>query len=110
MVNNPLKSHLSDSTFEFLIKNELLREKGVRDFKIRNAFQNLKQEVSEAYKGKVNIYKINTEEEQELAAAFGIRSIPSMLFCPQSGKPQMAVGALPKESLIKAIKDTLGVE
>jgi hypothetical protein len=46
MVNNPLKSHLSDSTFEFLIKNELLREKGVRDFKIRNAFQNLKQEVS----------------------------------------------------------------
>jgi thioredoxin len=68
------------------------------------------EELSEAYKGKVNIYKINTEEEQELAAAFGIRSIPSMLFCPQSGKPQMAVGALPKESLIKAIKDTLGVE
>ena len=68
------------------------------------------EELSEEYKGKVNIYKINTEQEQELAAAFGIRSIPSMLFCPKDGKPQMAVGALPKDSLIQAMKDTLGVE
>ena len=49
------------------------------------------------------IYKINTEEEQELAAAFGIRSIPTLLFIPMEGKPQMAQGALPKASLKEAI-------
>ena len=47
--------------------------------------------------------KINTEEEQELAAAFGIRSIPTLLFIPMEGKPQMAQGALPKASLKEAI-------
>lgn len=64
-------------------------------------------ELAEEYKGKINIYKIDTEAETELAGAFGIRSIPSLLFCPAEGQPQMAMGALPKESLIKAIKDVL---
>lgn len=68
------------------------------------------EELSKEYDGKINIYKVNTEEEQELAGAFGIRSIPSMLFCPTDGQPQMAVGALPKDSLISAIKDVLKVE
>ena len=67
------------------------------------------EELSDEYKGKVNIYKVNTEQEQELAGAFGIRSIPSMLFVPQGGQPQMAAGALPKESLEKAMEDVLGV-
>jgi thioredoxin len=53
------------------------------------------EELAEEYKGKINIYKIDTESEQELAAAFGIRSIPSLLFCPKDGQPQMAMGALP---------------
>ena len=53
------------------------------------------------------IYKINTEEEQELAAAFGIRSIPTLLFIPKDGKPQMAQGALPKASLKEAIDKVL---
>ena len=65
------------------------------------------EELSETYNGKINIYKVNTEVEQELAGAFGIQSIPSMLFCPKEGQPQMAVGALPKESLIQAINDVL---
>jgi len=65
------------------------------------------EELAVDYAGKINIYKIDTEDQQELAAAFGIRSIPSMLFCPQDGQPQMAVGALPKDSLIKAIDDIL---
>lgn len=64
-------------------------------------------ELAEEYKGKINIYKIDTEAETELAGAFGIRSIPSLLFCPAEGQPQMAMGALPKESLIKAINDVL---
>ncbi|MAT14411.1 MAG: thioredoxin [Planctomyces sp.] len=68
------------------------------------------EELSEEYKGKINIYKIDTEAEQELAAAFGIRSIPSILFVPQEEKPQMAMGALPKETLEQAISEVLQVE
>jgi thioredoxin 1 len=62
------------------------------------------------FEGKLDIYKVNTEEEQELASVFGIRSIPSILFVPVTGQPQMAMGALPKETFIKAFKDVLGVE
>ena len=65
------------------------------------------EELSKEYEGKIDIYKVDTEAEQELAAAFGIRSIPSMLFCPQDGQPQMAQGALPKDSLIQAIDSVL---
>jgi thioredoxin len=68
------------------------------------------EELSEEYEGKVNIFKVDTEKEQELAAMFGIQSIPSILFIPKDEKPQMAAGALPKDSLKKAIKDVLKVE
>ncbi len=67
------------------------------------------EELSEEYAGKVNIYKIDTEAEQELAAAFGIRSIPSMLFCPLNEPPQMAHGALPKKQITQIIEDVLKV-
>lgn len=65
------------------------------------------EELAREYEGKINIYKVDTEEEQELSAVFGIRSIPSLLFCPKDGQPQMAMGALPKESFKKAIEDVL---
>ncbi|MCK5469776.1 MAG: thioredoxin [Cyclobacteriaceae bacterium] len=65
------------------------------------------EELSKEYDGKIRIYQIDTEAEQELAAAFGIRSIPSLLFCPSDGQPQMAQGALPKASLKKAIEEIL---
>jgi thioredoxin len=68
------------------------------------------EELADEFTGKMNVYKINTEEEQELAGAFGIRSIPSFLFVPLNGQPQMAVGALPKETFVKAFKEVLGVE
>jgi thioredoxin len=68
------------------------------------------EELSEEYKGKVNFYKVNTDEEQELGAAFGIRSIPSMLFVPKVGQPKMSVGALPKHSLKDAIEKELLTE
>lgn len=67
-------------------------------------------ELSEEYKGKVDVFKIDTEKEQELAAVFGIQSIPSLLFVPMEGQPQMAMGALPKETFEKAISDVLKVE
>ncbi len=62
------------------------------------------EQLSEEYDGKLNIYKVNTESEQELAAAFGISSIPSILFIPVDGKPQMAAGALPKDSFKTLLK------
>ena len=61
------------------------------------------EELSEEYAGKINIYKVDTEAEQELAGLFGIRSIPSLLFIPKDEKPQMAQGALPKDALKDAI-------
>jgi len=68
------------------------------------------EELAGEYKGKINIFKVNTEQEQELAALFGIKSIPSLLFVPIDGQPQMAMGALPKDSFEKAIKEVLKVE
>jgi thioredoxin 1 len=68
------------------------------------------EDLSKEYEGKINIYKVNTEEEQELASMFGIRSIPSILFCPKDEKPQMAMGALPKEAFVEAIQSVLHVE
>ena len=65
------------------------------------------EELSDDYEGKINIFKVDTEAEQELAAAFGIRSIPSMLFVPKDGEPQMAQGALPKHQLEQIIGDVL---
>jgi len=65
------------------------------------------EELSAEYEGKIKIYKVDTEAEQELAGVFGIRSIPSLLFIPAEGQPQMAQGALPKHAMEKAIKDIL---
>ena len=66
-------------------------------------------ELAEEYEGKINIYKIDTEAEQELAGTFGIRSIPSMLFIPINDKPRMSVGALPKDGIKEAMKEVLSV-
>jgi len=68
------------------------------------------EELATEFEGKMDVYKVNTEEEQELAGAFGIRSIPSFLFVPVEGQPQMAMGALPKETFVKAFKEVLGIE
>jgi len=68
------------------------------------------EELSSEYEGKIDIYKVDTEKEQELASVFGIRSIPSILFVPKTGQPQMAMGALPKDTFEKAFKEVLGIE
>ena len=65
------------------------------------------EDLATEYSGKINFYKIDTEAEQELAGAFGIRSIPSMLFVPKEGQPRMSVGALPKDALKNAIQEVL---
>ena len=64
-------------------------------------------ELADEYAGQVDIYKVNVDEEEELAALFGIRSVPSLLFVPMNGTPQMAQGALPKKNLKEAIQNVL---
>ena len=68
------------------------------------------EELADEYAGKLTVYKVNTEEQRELAGIFGIQSIPSLLFIPKEGQPQMALGALPKETFKKAFKEVLKVE
>jgi len=66
------------------------------------------EELSETYQGKVKIYKVDTEKEQELSAMFGIRSIPSLLFIPLENKqPMMQAGAIPKEAFVEIIEKEL---
>lgn len=65
------------------------------------------EELAAEYGDRIYIYKINTETEPELAALFGIRSIPSLLFVPMNAQPQMAAGALPKQQLKEAIDNLL---
>ncbi len=70
------------------------------------------EELAAEYEGKINVYKIDTEKERELAAAFGIQSIPTFLLCPGEGLPQMfsGIGQTPeatKEMFKKAIDEVL---
>jgi thioredoxin len=65
------------------------------------------EDLAREYAGKIMVYKVNTEDEQELASVFGIRSIPTILFIPKEGQPQAAMGALPKQTFEKVIKDVL---
>lgn len=68
------------------------------------------EELKDEYGDKLDIFKVNTEEQRELSAIFGIQSIPSLLFIPTEGQPQMAMGALPKETFKQAISEVLSVE
>jgi thioredoxin 1 len=67
------------------------------------------EDLAKEYDGKLNIYKVDTEAERELSSVFGIQSIPSLLFIPKDGQPQMAMGALPKDTFKQAFKDVLNV-
>lgn len=71
------------------------------------AFAPVLEEVAEEYKGVIDVYKVNTENEEELAAVFNIRSIPTILFIPVTGQPQIVTGAMPKPQLIEAIERVL---
>lgn len=64
-------------------------------------------ELASEYKDDVIIYKIDVDQEKELAAVFGVSSIPMILFVPVDGKPQAAMGALPKETMVEHINSFL---
>jgi thioredoxin 1 len=65
------------------------------------------EELALDYAGKIVVYKVDTENEQELASVFGIQSIPTLLFIPKEGQPQAAKGALPRATFEKVINDVL---
>ncbi len=65
------------------------------------------EELSAQYEGKLLIYKIDTEKEEELSSLFGIQSIPTLLFIPPEGNPMMQKGALPKNVLEQVIEERL---
>jgi thioredoxin 1 len=65
------------------------------------------EELAADYEGKIDIYKIDTGDQQQLASMFEVRSIPTILFVPMEGQPQAAMGALPKQSFEQAIADIL---
>ena len=65
------------------------------------------EELAKEYAGQIVIYKIDTDKEPELSAAFGIRSLTTLLFIPKTGEPQVAQGAMPKAALKKAINEFL---
>ncbi|MEF3279855.1 MAG: thioredoxin [Elusimicrobiota bacterium] len=67
------------------------------------------EEISIKYAGKLDVYKVNTDKEQNLAAMFDIQSIPTLLFVPLSGKPMISIGLMPKERIEEIITKELGV-
>ena len=67
----------------------------------------LVEEIAKEYAGRIDVYKVDTDKETALAQALGITNLPTLLFIPAKGKPQTTMGALPKESLVKAINEIL---
>lgn len=65
--------------------------------------------LAKKYDGKLSIYKVDTEAEQELAGMFGVQSIPTLLFIPKDGEPRVAMGALPEKEFERIIGEVLSV-
>lgn len=65
------------------------------------------EEVSNEYSGRIDVYKVNVDDEEELSSYFGIRSIPTLIFIPVSGQMQRSQGAMNKTQLKEAIENTL---
>ena len=66
--------------------------------------------IQKEYKGKIQIYKINTDENREVAGAFGIQSLPTIVFVPKEGQPQAVMGYRPQADLESIITEVLKVE
>ncbi|MCK4993292.1 MAG: conjugal transfer protein TraF [Bacteroidales bacterium] len=61
------------------------------------------EELAKEYEGRIHIYKVDTQKEQELASVFGIQSIPAFLFVPQKGRPTMSNGIAQTDEETKAM-------
>ena len=65
------------------------------------------EKLAQEYDGKLLVYKVNTDQERELSAAFNVKSIPMVLFIPMEGQPMMQVGAMPEEGYRKVVEEQL---
>jgi len=68
------------------------------------------EEIAKDFQGKLTVYKVNADEENDVAAAIGVQGLPSLLFIPVGEQPRLSVGALPKAAIRKLVKDVLKVE
>ena len=66
------------------------------------------ESLAQKYAGKVDFYKVDIDQESELAAVFGIRSIPTFLFIPMKGNPTIQMGAMQKEDFEEIIWKMVG--
>ncbi|MBR3615507.1 MAG: thioredoxin [Bacteroidaceae bacterium] len=67
----------------------------------------LLEELSDEYAGRVDIYKVDVEQEEELAALFRVRSIPTLVYIPMDGQIRVTQGAVGKPQLKEAIENIL---
>ena len=65
------------------------------------------KDLAKEYKDSIIVYKVDTDKEKELSAAMGIRSLPTVVLIPQTGQPQIIVGAAEKDTFIRAIQEVL---
>ena len=63
--------------------------------------------LSDEFEGKIDIYKVNVDQEEELAAAFNIRTIPTLIFIPMDGKPERVVGVKSESELRERLNNLL---
>ncbi len=65
------------------------------------------EELAEEYDGKAKICKVNTDEEQDIAVKFGIRSIPTLIFLKDGQVVDQIVGAQSKQVLAEKLDSLL---
>lgn len=68
------------------------------------------EEIAKEYAGKIVVYKVDTDQEPVLAQSLGIQNLPTLLFIPMKGQPRVTMGAVPKETLVKAVNEVLLVK
>ncbi|MCX6221659.1 MAG: thioredoxin [Bacteroidia bacterium] len=68
------------------------------------------EELAKKYNGKIIVYKVDTDVQQQLAQSMGISNLPTLLFIPVKGQPRSTVGLVPNETLEKAINEVLLVK
>jgi thioredoxin len=68
------------------------------------------EELSQEYNGKIDIYKVNVDDQFELSEVFGIRSVPTIFFIPQTGEPKKLIGGISKQNFKKTIKEVMDID